>query len=204
MCDSYTYDDGMPRPSSSPTHTANVLGALSLVLADRMTTAVEGVTALGPSAAAALAALHEFLDGGSITRLCAVLGLTHSGTVRLVDRLVAEGLVDRRGSADGRAVSIALTRRGRRMAERVLRERRTSLDVALATLNATEIQHLSGLVDKMLTAITLERAKERATSTGRRPPPWLCRLCELDACGRAAGHCPVSNAVTAGVDPPAR
>ena len=95
---------------SNRQHVANVLGALSLVLADRMNAAIKAVAALGPSAPAALAALHEFLDGGSVTQLSDVLGLTHSGTVRLVDRLEAEGLVERVGAEDARAVSVVLTR----------------------------------------------------------------------------------------------
>ena len=90
----------MSQTRSSHQHAANVLGALSLVVADRMNAAVEAVVALGPSAPAALAALHEFLDGGSVTQLSSVLGLSHSGTVRLVDRLAVEGLVERVGAQD--------------------------------------------------------------------------------------------------------
>jgi DNA-binding MarR family transcriptional regulator len=188
----------MPGASSSRQHVANVLGALSLVVADHINSAVEAVVALGPSAPAALAALDEFLDGGSMTQLSSVLGLTHSGTVRLVDRLVAEGLVDRGGSSDGRAVSIALTRRGRRLAAQVLRTRRTSLDGALSELTAADVRDLSRVLDKMLTTITLTRAKERSATTPGRPQPWLCRLCEFNACGRSEGNCPVNNAVTTG------
>jgi len=168
------------------------------VVADRMNTAVEAVAALGPSAPAALAALHEFLEGGSMTQLSSVLGLTHSGTVRLVDRLAAEGLVDRGGSSDGRAVSIALTRRGRRLAAQVLRTRRNSLDSALSELTAADVRDLSRVLDKMLTTITLARTKERSAPTPGRPQPWLCRLCEFDSCGRGQGNCPVNNAATTG------
>lgn len=186
----------MPEPSSSHEHVANVLGALSLVVADRMNGAVEAVVALGPSAPAALVALSEFLDGGSVTELSSVVGLTHSGTVRLVDRLVAEGLVDRGGSSDGRAVSIALTRRGRRLAAQVLRARRTSLEGVLSELTEADVRDLSRVLDKMLTTTTLIRARERAAPAPGRPQPWLCRLCEFGACGRGEGNCPVNNAVT--------
>ena len=54
----------------------DTLGAFSLVVADRMSAAVESVAALGPSAPAELAALHACLDGGSVTQLSSVLGLT--------------------------------------------------------------------------------------------------------------------------------
>src|SRR3954447_17475811 len=122
----------MPPTRSTREHAANVLGALSLVVADRMNASVAAIATLGPSAPAALAALHEFLDGGSVTQLSSVLGLTHSGTVRLVDRLDSERLVERTGAQDGRAVSVVLTRSGHRMAARILQAREKSLTSALS------------------------------------------------------------------------
>ena len=184
------------QPRSSRQHAANTLGALSLVLADRMSAAVEAVAALGPSAPSALAALHEFLDGGSVTQLSSVLGLTHSGTVRLVDRLGAEGLVERVGAQDGRAVSVVLTRSGRRMAARILEAREKSLASALSVLSSDELDTLSVALDTMLATVTLARAEERSARTNDRPQPWLCRLCDFSACGRSEGNCPVNNAVT--------
>jgi DNA-binding MarR family transcriptional regulator len=186
----------VPPTQSSRQHAANLLGALSLVVADRVNTAVEAIATLGPSAPAALAAMHEFLDGGSVTQLSSVLGLTHSGTVRLVDRLAAEGLVERVGAQDGRAVSVVLTRRGRRTAEQVLQTREKSLTSALSALSADEIDNLAAMLDTMLTTVTLARAEERSARTNDRPQPWLCRLCDLAACGRSEGNCPVNNAVT--------
>lgn len=186
----------MPRTKSSRQHAANVLGALSLVVADRMNTAVEAIATLGPSAPAALVAMHEFLDGGSVTQLSSVLGLTHSGTVRLVDRLAAEGLVERAGAQDARAVSVVLTRRGRRTAARILQTREKSLASALSALSPNEIDNLAAALDTMLTTVTLARAEERSARPDDRPQPWLCRLCDFAACGRSEGNCPVNNADT--------
>jgi len=45
----------------------------------------------GAQAPAALVALREFLEDATIQQLSDVIGLTHSATVRLVDRLVADG-----------------------------------------------------------------------------------------------------------------
>ncbi|MEU6586215.1 MarR family transcriptional regulator [Nocardia sp. NPDC046763] len=183
----------MPQTESRRQHAANVLGALSLVVADRMNTAVEATVMLGPSAPAALAAMHEFLDGGSVTQLSSMLGLTHSGTVRLVDRLVAEGLVERVGAQDGRAVSVVLTQRGRHTAERILQTREKSLASALSAFSPDEIDNLAAALDTMLTTVTLARAEERSARTTDRPQPWLCRLCDFAACGRSEGNCPVNN-----------
>ncbi|WP_327290417.1 MarR family winged helix-turn-helix transcriptional regulator [Streptomyces sp. NBC_01198] len=188
----------MTQSRSSHQHTANVLGALSLVVADRMNSAVEAVASLGPSTPAALAALHEFLDGGTVTQLSSVLGLSHSGTVRLVDRLTAEGLVERGGADDGRAVSVVLTPRGRDAAARVLQAREQSLAGALAALSLDELESLATTLDRMLTTVTLARAEERSARTNGRPQPWLCRLCDFAACGRSEGDCPVNNAATTG------
>jgi len=180
---------------SSRQHAANVLAALSLVVADRMNAAVEAVAALGPSAPAALVALHEFLDGGSVTQLSSVLGLSHSGTVRLVDRLAVEGLVERIGAQDGRAVSVVLTSSGRRVALRIRQARSKALTSALSALTSDEVDNLVAALDTMLTTITLARADERSAHSHDRPQPWLCRLCDFAACGRSEGNCPVNNAV---------
>lgn len=185
----------MSQTRSSRQHAANVLGALSLVVADRMNAAVEAVAALGPSAPAALVALHEFLDGGSVTQLSSVLGLSHSGTVRLVDRLAVEGLVERIGAQDGRAVSVVLTSSGRRVALRIRQARSKALTSALSALTSDEVDNLVAALDTMLTTITLARADERSAHSHDRPQPWLCRLCDFAACGRSEGNCPVNNAV---------
>jgi MarR family transcriptional repressor of emrRAB len=186
----------MSRTRSSHRHAANALGALSLVVADRMNASVEAIAELGPSAPAALVALHEFLDGGSVTQLSSVLGLTHSGTVRLVDRLGAEGLVERVGAQDGRAVSVVLTRSGRRVALRIRRARETSLTSVLSALTSDEINNLAAALDAMLSTVTVARAEERSAHSSDRPQPWLCRLCDFAACGRREGNCPVNNAAT--------
>jgi DNA-binding MarR family transcriptional regulator len=161
-----------------------------------MNASVEAIAALGPSAPAALAALHEFLDGGSVTELSSVLGLTHSGTVRLVDRLGVEGLVERVGAQDARAVSVVLTRSGRRMALRIRQAREQTLASALSALTSDQVNNLSAALDTMLTTVTLARAEERSARSHDRPQPWLCRLCDFAACGRSEGNCPVNNAAT--------
>ncbi len=106
-------------------HEANVLGSLALAITSRVNDEAERSAALGASAPSALVALDGYLTGQPIDALRRVLGITHSGTVRLVDRLVAAGLVERRaGTTDGRAVPLGLTPAGRRVARRVLASRK--------------------------------------------------------------------------------
>jgi DNA-binding MarR family transcriptional regulator len=186
----------VPQPPSTRQHAANVLGALSLVVSDQINTAVEAIARLGSSAPAALVALHEFLDGGSVTQLSSVLGLTHSGTVRLVDRLATEGLVERAGAQDKRAVSVVLTLAGRRAAARILQAREQSLASALSAFSPDEVDKLAAALDTMLTTVTLGRAEAHSARSNEPFRPWLCRLCDFAACGRSEGSCPVHNAVT--------
>src|SRR5918999_6028663 len=99
-------------------HEANVLGAVSLAVADRVRQAVERGAGKGGSAPAALVSLATYLDGSPIGSIRGPLGLTHSATVRVVDRLVAAGLAERRAGADRRSVAVELTDQGRAAAAR--------------------------------------------------------------------------------------
>ena len=94
-------------------HLVNVLGALVLGLTDAMQAAMEQASGLTGAAPAALVALDDLLDGGSVDRLRRAVALTSSGGVRLVDRLEAEGLVTRHPGADGRSLALTSTASGR-------------------------------------------------------------------------------------------
>src|SRR5260370_23540891 len=114
--------------------TANVLGALALVISDRIDDAVSDAAGHSQTAATALSALYHFIDRPTVDRLGQVLGLTHSGTVRLVDRLEDDGWVVRGRGADGRSVAISLTARGRRAAALVAAARAAVLSEVTAVL----------------------------------------------------------------------
>jgi DNA-binding MarR family transcriptional regulator len=172
---------------TEPLGAANVLGALALAVADRTSAAVAAAAGQSVSAAAALSALHHFLDQPTLDKLRLVLGLTPSGAVRLVDRLASAGLVTRGPGADGRSRSIALTPAGRAAAERVSAARAAALDEVLGDLSPTEQETLRVLAGKLMAAVV--RVKDGGA--------WICRLCDLDACGRPDGHCPAANAARA-------
>src|SRR3954451_11659767 len=116
-----------------------------------MQEAAERSASLGASAPSALVALDGYLTGQPIDALRRVLGITHSGTVRLVDRLVAAGLVERRGgTTDRRAVPPRLTPAGRRVARRVLAAREAALEDVLSVLDPEERATLAALHDRLL------------------------------------------------------
>jgi DNA-binding MarR family transcriptional regulator len=163
---------------------ANLLGALALVIADQTAQTVAAAAGQSVSAAAALSALHHFLDRPTLDQLRKVLGLTSSGAVRLVDRLTDAGLVTRGAGDDGRSRSVALTEDGRRMAERITAARAELLTDALDGLSPAERQTLDALMGRVIA--NMVHSKDGGA--------WICRLCDLDACGRAAGQCPTANA----------
>ncbi len=162
----------------------NLLGALALSVADRTSDSVGDAAGQSQTAAVALSALHHFLDDPSIDLLRRVLGLTPSGTVRLIDRLEEAGYVKRRPGRDGREVSLRLTAAGRRAAERVTAARGEVLDDALATLSPAERREFEQLLGRVLPSLIRGPGATR----------WMCRLCDTGACGRDEGRCPVANA----------
>jgi DNA-binding MarR family transcriptional regulator len=163
---------------------ANVLGALALAVADEVADVTAAAAGRADSAAAALAALLHFLDRPSVDQLRQVLGLTSSGTVRLVDRLSESGYVRREPGADGRSTAITLTPAGRVAAEHVCRARADVLDRVLAVLSPADRAQLDVLAGKILVGMM-------------RPPGavrWICRLCDTGICRGSPGGCPVGNA----------
>lgn len=162
--------------------TANLLGALALRLADEMATATDRAAGRGAAAPAALTALTRERTRlrATIQYLREVLGLSHPATVRVVDRLSDDGLVERRPGPDGRTVAPVLTAAGAKAAQRVARARADVLAARLDVLTAEEGAQLTGLLDKLLAA------EPHDVPDGQH----LCRLCDLDACYRG-GDCPV-------------
>ena len=174
--------------------TANLLGALALVITDQAADHVTAASGQAGTDAAALSALHQFLDHPTLDRMRNVLGLTPSGAVRVVDRLAAGGLAGRGPGTDGRSRSVTLTAEGGRTAGRISSTRLGYLADLLSTLSTEENATLHALLGKIMSQVV----------QGKDGGPWICRLCDLRACGRAAGHCPTANAaaVMYGIAPP--
>ena len=150
----------------------NVFGAFALMVGDIVVSATSSHAPEAGPAAAALALLdHE--PGLSIRTLAAGVGLSHAGTVRLVDRLVSEGMVERRVHAtDGRTRSLHLTAAGEKASAAVLDARDEVLARALSTLSADELATLSSLSERVLRACL--RDAEHAYH--------ICRLCDYATC----------------------
>ncbi len=165
----------------------NLLASLALNLTDETTTALENASGLTGSATQALLALDEFLGGAHVGRLADVLGLTHSGAVRLVSQLEEAGLALRRAGTDRRRVEVRLTARGRRRVAAARAARDAVVRQATHGLDESEAAALEDLLAKLVEArVTARVEARRAGELGA----WWCRTCDFTACGRPEGRCP--------------
>jgi MarR family transcriptional repressor of emrRAB len=151
--------------------TANLLGTVGLAVADRIEATARGILNRAGETPAALVVIG-YGFGPSNEQLRRILGLSHPGSVRLVDRLVADGLVERQAGRDKRAIALHLTERGAILREKLLKERLVSIQPLLISLTEAEQGTLASLLHKMLSSLEttdLERCS-------------LCRLCDDSVC----------------------
>ena len=80
--------------------------------------------------------------------------------------------------------AVTLTAAGRRAARRVAVARTNVLKDAIEGLTPPERDRLDGLLSKVAVGLMREPGATR----------WMCRLCDLAACGRSHGHCPIERA----------
>lgn len=151
--------------------TANLLGAAGLAVADRIDATARTVLNHSGETPAALIVIGYGL-GPSNDELRRILRLSHPGAVRLVDRLVADGSVERRQGRDKRSIALYLTERGMALRDELLSKRLEALRLFLQPLSKTEQATLRGLLEKILPALA-ETDIDRCTT---------CRLCDDSVC----------------------
>lgn len=163
---------------------SNLIAAWALSAVDAVT-AGYGSVGLAEREAAALVLLGSH-PGAGVDWLYPRLGLTQSGTVRLVDRLAEAGLVERGGVLAGRRVPLTLTAAGQQRLDQATAARADAVAAVTAALTAAEREILTRLAGQALGGMARDRA---AADTA-------CRLCDWPGCPRP---CPVD----ASVPPPA-
>jgi DNA-binding MarR family transcriptional regulator len=156
--------------------TANLLGVVGLAVANRIEeTARDILNHAGETPAALVVIGYGF--GPSNDQLRRILGLSHPGSVRLVDRLVADGLVERHEGRDKRAIALYLTTQGATLREKLLKGRLAAIKPFLMPLTRSEQGVLAELLHRMLSSMETTDL-ERCT---------LCRLCD----DRVCSNCPI-------------
>ncbi|WP_246245987.1 MarR family winged helix-turn-helix transcriptional regulator [Mesorhizobium zhangyense] len=159
------------------TRDRNIFGAFALMISDDIVRASSSRAPEDGPAASALALLaHK--PGLSIRMLAVGVGLSHAGTVRLVDRLGAEGLIERREhSTDGRTRSLYLTSVGKVASDEVLAARDQVIAEGLSILSPEELKILCDIAERVL-----RDRLENLEHSYR-----ICRLCCYDGCT----NCPI-------------
>jgi len=165
---------------------ANLLGVTALAAADRLRAAVEADLGHGGTAPAVLVHLRAY-PGESIEALRRVLAISQPATVRAVDRLAEEGLVERRPGADRRTLALFLTRRGHHAARRVLARRAASLRDLLVGLDEDDQARLLPLLEKLAACLAVDRPGALN----------VCRMCDRRACLKQPG-CPLGHTTGGG------
>lgn len=120
----------------------------------------------------------------TIDVLSKVLGLTHSGAVRLINTLEKEELVERRKSVkDARSVVLCVTDKGSQRVELVLASRETATSKILNNFNDEQKQSFLSLIEIALSSLTSEQIEARK----------ICKLCNEGVCRKQG--CPVESAI---------
>ncbi|MDP3748115.1 MAG: MarR family transcriptional regulator [Phenylobacterium sp.] len=155
---------------------ANLLGALSLAVMDRIEQGAREVIGRGGETPAALVVIG-YGQGMTNDKLRRILGLSHSGTVRLVDRLVSDQLVERRPGKDGREVALHLTARGAATRNELMASRISAVGSLLDVLSPAETKQLGTLIGEVL-------GRQDTTELDRFT---ICRMCD----DRLCTNCPL-------------
>lgn len=150
---------------------ANLLGALSLAVMDRIEQGAREVIGRGGETPAALVVIG-YASGMTNDKLRRILGLSHSGTVRVVDRLVSDRLVERRRGKDRREVALHLTAKGAATRKDLLASRIAALASFVDVLSPSEEKRLGELIRNVL-------ARQDTSELDRFA---ICRMCDDRFC----------------------
>jgi len=168
------------RGTTSPERAANLLGALAIAVVDRL--AAKATPTAGSLTRSAALVLIDDVPRCSIEWLARHLELSHSATVRLVDRLSADDLVSRGPGPDARTVALELTTQGTRAVTEVRRQRADALEALLAPLGNNQRRAFVAIAETLLHEVV--EAPQNA---------WrVCRLCDPGVC--VDPRCPVLDA----------
>jgi DNA-binding MarR family transcriptional regulator len=157
-------------------HESNLWAAWTLRSHDALTAALPAGLGLRDASALTLIGSHP---GCSSDWLWARIGLTQSGTVRLVDRLQGLGYVSREKT--GRTLRLSLLEAGEEAVRGWNQAREDAGDAVLGGLTASQRAQFTKLLERGLSST--QRIRVEADST--------CRLCDWQACKQ----CPVDSSV---------
>lgn len=159
----------------------NLLGALAVGVNDRMHAAIAQTMQDGGGTVAALVAIGH-APGMTIEQLSRVLTITHGGAVRLVDRLLERGLVEKRPSrTDRRAFNLVLTPSAKQQREQVLEHRREALTWAVGHVPHEHLAAFESVAETLVAALASDPLS--ALTTFRYCDEKRCTSCPMETFG---------------------
>ena len=158
--------------------TANLLAAFAGEVTDVVGSAIKTHPNQTDSAAAALN-IMSFWEGITNAQLARALKLSHTATVRLVDKLEVLGFVEARSGEDRRATYLHLTQTGNDAVKPALAARCVAVERYLKVLSADEERQFARLLEKMM----------RPLGTDAFGVSHFCRLCDFASC--PGDRCPM-------------
>jgi DNA-binding MarR family transcriptional regulator len=163
------------------TRDANLVAAFSMAVAEAIDASTTEHVGLDNPVPAAFVTVYTRPDI-TIDDLRRVLALSHSGTVRIIDRIEVRALLTRQRR--GRTVALRVTPEGARAAEEDLHARSRTVEALLDQLPVSSRRKLESAETALHTL-----------STGRTEARHLCRRCDQSTCAEGEG-CPVDAAAT--------
>ncbi|MEP1442104.1 MAG: MarR family transcriptional regulator [Hyphomicrobiales bacterium] len=158
----------------------NLIGAFALKIHDLQMAATTEVSGLSPAASACLVSLTHQVEVQTIRDLASICGLSHSATVRVINKLQEDEYVCRvNAEHDQREVYVCLTIAGYKMRDKILDARRAAIEPVFATVSDEDRQTVSNIAGSILSALTGSRIESE----------HICRLCDAISCG--GDSCPV-------------
>ena len=162
---------------------SNLVGAFATAVASEVETNISELGGRSLSHEVALVAIHNH-PHETIDILSKVLGITHSGTVRLINTLEKEGLVERHKSPqDARSVVLCVTLDGRIRVESILKSREGVTSKLLESFDDNQKQDFLKLLEIAMSNLTDKEVEARR----------VCKLCNEGVCRKFG--CPVENAI---------
>ncbi|UQS25881.1 MarR family winged helix-turn-helix transcriptional regulator [Amycolatopsis thermalba] len=154
---------------------ANLLGAMSLLVAGAVRDAVTEAVGAGGALGEALIAIKD-QPGRTADWLAGVLRISQPGTAHLVRRLTEQGWITR--DSEGRRRPLRLTAEGERRAASALAARRAALDRLVGRLSGEQRAQLAAVAEAVLGP---EARSEQVLAE-------LCRLCDRSVCAECPVH----------------
>ena len=162
---------------------SNLIGAFATSVSTAIESQISELGGRSLSHEAALVAIHNH-PNETIDVLSKVLGLTHSGAVRLINTLEQEGLIARKKSVqDARSVVLCTTQEGSERVEEILCSREAAIVKVLDHFSKEQKQSFTELLEVAMGNLTDKQSEARR----------ICRLCNEGVCRKLG--CPVEGSI---------